>query len=117
MHATSSISDDLLMDNKVKNREGLDIGRVEELVAHPESGRDYAVVAFGGFLGSSDRLFVVPWDTLELDSRTRTFRLRVDRQILRTAPKFSRGQRYHLSPDYLRHVDAHFSPQPAVSAA
>lgn len=108
---------DLLADNKVKNAAGQDIGRVEELVTNPSTGKvSHAVVSFGGFLGATDRLFAVPWHALDLDHTTRTFYLRADRRTLRTAPKFTRGERHHLRRDYLMDVDAHYG-QPAFCAA
>ena len=110
MPQSLTISSDLLADNKVKNCVGQDIGRIEELILQPETGAvSHAVISYGGFLGASDRLFVVPWSALELDRYSRTFHLNVDRQTLRSAPKFTRGQADHLAEDYLSHVDAHYS--------
>jgi sporulation protein YlmC with PRC-barrel domain len=112
-----TISCDLLADNKVKDSAGHDIGRVEEIVMHPHTGAiTHVVISFGGFLGASDRLFVAPWSALELDQRTRTFHLRVDRRTLRTAPKFSRHHRDALHDTYLSAVDAHYG-QPLASTA
>jgi len=118
MPELTTLPRDLLADNKVKNCAGQDIGRVEQFLFDPITGQiSHAVVAFGGFLGATDRLFAVPWHALELDCATRTFHLLADRHTLRTAPKFTRGDEDHLRIDYLEQVDAHFRQNASCYAA
>jgi sporulation protein YlmC with PRC-barrel domain len=53
---------------RVRNREGEDLGVIDEIVLDMRSGRiAYAVLAFGGFLGIGNKLFAVPWDALTAD--------------------------------------------------
>ena len=118
MHQVTSIPCDLLADNKVKDCIGRDLGRVEEVLINPRNGSiSHAIVAFGGFLGASDRLFVVPWEAMDLNPRTRTFQLRVDRETLRTAPKFMRDEPRPITDDYLSGLDAHYAQPAACTAA
>src|SRR5690348_18019445 len=51
-----------LIGDPVVDREGNDIGRIEELMVDVATGRvAYAVLSFGGFLGFGDKLFAIPW--------------------------------------------------------
>jgi sporulation protein YlmC with PRC-barrel domain len=71
----------------VHNREGEDLGVIEEIVLDVAAGRiAYAVLAFGGFLGIRSKLFAVPWDALRLDGDL--FRVDATRQELEEASGF-----------------------------
>ena len=53
------------------------------------SGRvAYAVLSFGGFLGMGEKLFVVPWSALTLDTVNKRFVLDVTKERLKDAPGF-----------------------------
>lgn len=68
MSATLSAS--TLAGNKVKNAQGEDLGKVEELMIDLESGRvAYAVVSFGGGFLHSGKLFAIPWASLAVDQK------------------------------------------------
>lgn len=63
------------------------------LAIHRESWRldsPYAVLSFGGFLGMGEKLFAVPWSALTLDTATKSFKLNVDKDRLKTAPGFDK---------------------------
>jgi sporulation protein YlmC with PRC-barrel domain len=46
----------------VKNRQGEELGEVEDVVIDLQNGTvRYAAMSFGGFLGVGDKLFAVPW--------------------------------------------------------
>lgn len=56
-----------LIDAKIRNPQGEDLGEVEELVVDVNSGDiRYAVVSYGGFLGLGDKLFAVPLKAMTL---------------------------------------------------
>lgn len=75
--------------DSVRNANGVDLGRIEDLVIDVESGRiNYAVLSFGGFLGLSGRLFAVPWEALERDAESETFILDVEKAALADAPLY-----------------------------
>ena len=75
----------------VCNREGEDLGKVEEIMLDMGSGRvAYAVLSFGGFLGIWDKLFAVPWEALQPDPVRDGFVLNVDRETLENAPGFDK---------------------------
>jgi sporulation protein YlmC with PRC-barrel domain len=86
----------------VMNDQNEHLGKIEDLVMDPVSGRiRYAVLSFGGFLGVGDKLFAVPWDDLKLISKGTTSRgtikedhyvLNVNKDALKNAPGFDKKQ-------------------------
>jgi sporulation protein YlmC with PRC-barrel domain len=59
---------------KVRNLEGENIGHIEELVIDTDGGTiRYAVLSFGGFLGIGDKLFAVPWKSLQYSDAEQQF--------------------------------------------
>jgi sporulation protein YlmC with PRC-barrel domain len=86
------LSASTLAGDAVVNREGEDLGRIEELMIDLEAGRvAYAVLSFGGFLGMGNKLFAIPFPALELDAANRRFVLDVPREKLENAPGFDKN--------------------------
>ena len=57
------------------------------------SGRvAYAVLSFGGILGLGDKLFAIPWSSLNLDQENHVFTLDASKEMLRHAPGFDKDQ-------------------------
>jgi hypothetical protein len=82
---------DTLEGDKVKNRVGEDLGKIEHIMLDVPIGRiAYAVMSFGGFLGMGDKLFAVPWKALELDTEDKCFILDTDAERLKDAPGFDK---------------------------
>jgi len=80
--------------DSVRNANGDDLGRLEDLVIDVESGRvNYAVLSFGGYLGLGGKLFAVPWEALERDAESEAFILDIEKAALSTSPA--------SEPDYL----------------
>lgn len=86
-----------VLGKQVQNRQGEDLGTIEDIVFDSDAGRiSYAVLSFGGFLGMGDKLFAVPWEALTLGDKKGTlvsdkvFILNVDKDRLRDAPGFAR---------------------------
>jgi sporulation protein YlmC with PRC-barrel domain len=51
---------------EVRDPQGKELGEIKDLVLDPGHGRiRYAVLSFGGFMGMGDKLFAVPWDSLQ----------------------------------------------------
>lgn len=77
----------------VRNSEGDELGKIEDLVIDLNSGDvRYAALSFGGFLGIGDKLFAVPMRSLRLISadKDRHFVLNVDKERLEKAPGFNK---------------------------
>lgn len=80
-----------LKNEKVKNLAGEDLGKMEDYMIDLDNGRiAYCVLSFGGFLGMGDKLFMVPWNALTLDTENKCFILNVDKERLREAPGFDK---------------------------
>jgi len=83
-----------VIGSKVRNPKGEDLGKVEELVVDPVTGKiDYAVLSFGGFLGLGDKLFALPYSMLKAppvpeSSRFASFTLDIEKSKLEKAPGF-----------------------------
>lgn len=79
----------------VKNSAGEDLGKIEDFVVEPASGRTkYAVLSFGGFLGIGDKWFAIPWRALnsERDASDKFhFVLHVSKERLKNAPGFDKN--------------------------
>jgi sporulation protein YlmC with PRC-barrel domain len=78
-----------LQGSRVKNMDGEDLGKIEEIMVDLDYGNvAYAVLSFGGFLGMGNKLFAVPWHALKQSSEEHEFLLDVDKEILKKAPGF-----------------------------
>jgi hypothetical protein len=85
----TSVSVSTLAGYRVRSPQNDDLGTIEEIIIHPESGRvTYAVLCFGGTFAFGDRLFAVPWDLLRLDPADRVLILDWDCGKLDGAPAF-----------------------------
>jgi hypothetical protein len=72
MHLLVSI----LKGNRVSSRKNGDLGKVEDFMLDISTSKvDFAVVSFGGILGTGDSLFAVPMRVLELDTEAGQFLL------------------------------------------
>lgn len=80
-----------LEGDKVVNRQGEDLGEIDEIMLDVPRGRiAYAVMSSGGFLGMGEKLFAIPWSALTLDTDNKCFVLDVDKQRLKDAPGFDK---------------------------
>lgn len=105
------MSDEMSMPNRwtkgndvigkaVKNSQGEDLGKIEDLAVDPNSGRIiYAVLSFGGFLGLGEKYFAIPWDALELTGDAKNFVLNIDKNELKHAPGFDKAHWPNLADE------------------
>jgi sporulation protein YlmC with PRC-barrel domain len=85
------LSASTLIGDSVVNGKGEDLGKIEDIMLDLDRGRvSYAVLSFGGFLGVGNKLFAVPWDTLQVDMANKRFRLDLPREKLEAAPGFDK---------------------------
>ncbi len=76
---------------RVRNMEGDDLGKIDEIMIELEIGKiAYAVLSFGGVLGLANKLFAVPWDALGIDFGNREFVLNIPKKKLEDAPGFDK---------------------------
>lgn len=86
------ITSSSLIGDRVKNSQGEDLGRIEEIAIDQSSGRvAYLVLSFGGVLGLGDKFFAIPWG-LFVPSNTEksVLCLNVDKEVLKEAPGFDK---------------------------
>ena len=87
MHLSSSS----LSGTGVRNAQGEDLGKVEDLMIDTKTGQvDYAVVSFGGFLGIADKLFAVPLQAFAIDTDNEELVLNESKERLENAPGFDK---------------------------
>lgn len=103
-----------LIDDKVKNPAGEDLGHITEIMLDVDSGRiAYAVLSFGGFMGLGDKLFAIPWEALELDTEDRRFVLNIDQTVLADAQGFDQDRWPNMAdPEWSRRIHAHYGYEP-----
>ncbi len=85
------LSAESLAKNQVFNKNDEELGSIKDIMLDVSSGRvNYAVLAFGAFLGMGEKLFAVPWRAMKLDTVNKRFILDVDKEQLKAAPGFDK---------------------------
>jgi len=76
-----------LLGSPVRNSEGTDVGKIEQLLINPDDGQiAYAVVVVGGTLGFSETSIAIPWDAVKVARDKEAVVLTVKREVLEKAP-------------------------------
>ena len=82
-----------LLGEDVSNERGESLGHIKEIMLRMTDGTvAYAVLSFGGIFGMGDKLFVVPWAALKLDTENKRFLLNIDKERLQNAPGFDKDE-------------------------
>jgi sporulation protein YlmC with PRC-barrel domain len=82
---------DTLIGEDVYNRQDEDLGDIKEIMIDMHTGQiAYAVLSFGGILGMGEKLFAVPWQSLQLDTGNKRFVLDYSKEQLKAAPGFDK---------------------------
>ena len=93
MMSTRLLSSSTITHDHVKNSQGEDLGKIQDLMIDMDGGRiEYAVLSYGGILGMGDKLFAVPFDRLKVDSENKCMILDTDKQRLKDAPGFKKDE-------------------------
>jgi sporulation protein YlmC with PRC-barrel domain len=75
----------------IRNPEGEDLGKIDNLMVNLEKGEiEYVVVEFGSFLGLGGKLFAVPFKELKFDPAGNIFLLNRDKEYLKKSPGFDK---------------------------
>jgi sporulation protein YlmC with PRC-barrel domain len=86
------LSADRMINRKVINPEGEDLGKIKEIMIDLRYGRiAYAVLTFSGLFGIAEKLFAVPWKSLLLRREDGIFILNVDKSTLEESLGFDRA--------------------------
>ena len=99
---------------KVINKAGKSLGKIEDFVVDLGTGRiAYAVLSFGGFLSSGDKLFAIPIKALKLDLDKEAFILDVYKEQLENAPGFDKSHWPDMAdPEWGIKVHSYFGVTP-----
>lgn len=85
------LSANFIIGNKVVNTEGEQLGNIRDLMIDLDDAQiAYAVLSFGGFMGLGDKLFAIPLEALQFDSKNKSVILDVDKDVLKNAPGFDK---------------------------
>jgi uncharacterized protein YegP (UPF0339 family)/sporulation protein YlmC with PRC-barrel domain len=77
----------------VVNKKGENMGEVQTFVVDMREGLiAFAMVAFGGFLGLTDKWFALPWAALKWHQETMKFILDMPEEVLKNAPGMDKGK-------------------------
>jgi sporulation protein YlmC with PRC-barrel domain len=103
-----------LIGSDVKSNDGENLGKVEDLVIDPRTGRvTFAIVSKGGILKLGEKRMPVPWQAVTVDAQKR-ITLNVDKEKLRTAPTTARSDDSELeNPDFAIVVYKFYEIEPA----
>lgn len=86
-----ALSASTIIGDPVKNSDGDDLGKIEDMMLDLDTGCIvYAVISFGGFLGLGDKFFAIPWASLRVDMTEECVRLDIDQKTLEKAPGFDK---------------------------
>jgi sporulation protein YlmC with PRC-barrel domain len=87
-----------IIGETVVTRQNEKVGKIHELVIDARKNRIfYAVLSFGGFLGMGNKLFAMPWEAFEFSATENKLILNVDKEKLKAAPGFDKGDKW---PDF-----------------
>jgi sporulation protein YlmC with PRC-barrel domain len=114
---SAKVSD--LLSLKVYGSADEAVGKVEDLVLDPSSGKiRYAVLSFGGILGIGDKYFAVPWNDLTLFHKGATsagtqkelyYTIDVSKDTLKNAPGFNKNHWPNFADKtFVRDVEAFY---------
>jgi sporulation protein YlmC with PRC-barrel domain len=78
-----------VLKGEVMTSQGQRLGDIEEVVIDTAAGKvAYAVLSVGQWLGLREKLFAIPWRTLQQSAGFGTFTLDIDKETLQKAPGF-----------------------------
>jgi hypothetical protein len=82
-----------IIGQNVRDAQGKNIGKIEDLMVDPKGQVSFAVMSFGGFLGMGEKYFAVPWTAMRFDrdgNDVNAVVLDVTKEQLEKAPSFTR---------------------------
>jgi len=95
------IASDKVEGTPVYNHTGEHLGAVHNLMIDKRSGKvRYAVMSFGGFLGTGERYHPLPWDALTYEPRQGGYVVELSREQLEGAPTYARDETPWNDPLY-----------------
>lgn len=107
---TALLSIEALRRHKVVNDREETLGRVEDFLFDPEEGGvHFIILGAGGVSGVGERLFAVPFDIIEFDTKKERIILRFDVEDIKQAPGFTRAQWPDFAPAYRKDIEGFYA--------
>lgn len=99
-----------LMDKKVQNQQGQELGQVEDLILSKDGKISYIIVSRGGVMGIGDKLTPIPFRNAQLDPQQDAVILsNIDKQKMENAPTISQGEWQMLTdPGFERELFSYY---------
>jgi hypothetical protein len=98
---TNLISSAKVEGTGVYAADGEKIGHIDHVMIGKRSGRvEYAVMSFGGFLGSGERYHPLPWDALTYHTDRGGYVVNIDTSRLQEAPSYPESERPNFDRQY-----------------
>jgi len=92
MQSSNVWSATVLINSRVQNSAGENLGKIEDIAIEPAVGHiQYAILSFDGALGTDNRLFAIPWALLSISPSRDSIILNIARNRLERAPCFVRN--------------------------
>jgi len=79
-----------IVGTKVRDPQGEEVGKIDDLVFDDEGRISFAIVGYGGFLGIDQNLVAVPVNSLSYNEEPRHFVLNATKEEIRSSPLFSK---------------------------
>jgi sporulation protein YlmC with PRC-barrel domain len=99
--STSGLQVSKLLGAHVKSNTGENLGKLEDVILDPQTGRaTFAVIGKGGILKLGEKRLPVPWQALRVDSQ-KQLTLNMDKDRLGTAPTFQSSASDLDNPDFV----------------
>ena len=108
------LSTSTLSGDNVVNPQGENLGDIKDFMVDTDTGEIvYTVLSFGGFLGMGDKLFAVPFEALQLDTKNHRFVLDISKEQLEDAPGFDKNN-WPSTPnnEFIDRVYTHYGYEP-----
>ncbi len=93
----------------VKNPDGTNVGKIQELVIGEDGTVKYAILAHGGLLGIGDKLVPIPWKALKRSDDNKFLIVNITKDTLAKAPNFDPKDWPKFSePDWQKKVEVYY---------
>jgi sporulation protein YlmC with PRC-barrel domain len=81
------LSSTTIVGTTVKNPQGEELGRIQDLMIDPQNGRVVqALVAFGGMLGLNEKHVAIPWEAFKVGLGQEELIVEMEKEQLQRAP-------------------------------
>lgn len=104
IQSSTTIKGSYIIGKTVINADNQTLGTIEDIIVSKISGLAlYVIVSFGGFMGLEDKLYALPWNSVNYDVVKQSFQLAINPQEIKSVPSFNRAEWFDLLFKNKRH--------------